>query len=162
MTNSIEKTAPAEQQRQLHDAAFCIVAARFNDDIVSLLIAGAEETLLRFGVSRSAIDVVRVAGAFELPLAAQAAAATGRYDGLIALGAVIRGGTPHFEYVSGECMAGLSRVALDTGVPLGNGVLTVDTVTQATDRAGGCEGNKGSEAALAAIEMVHVVRDFGG
>ncbi|MEE4184998.1 MAG: 6,7-dimethyl-8-ribityllumazine synthase [Gammaproteobacteria bacterium] len=162
MTDSVEKTAPAAPQRQLYDASFCIVAARFNDSIVSALIAGAKDTLLRYGVSASAIDVLRVAGAFELPLAAQKAAATGRYDGLIALGAVIRGGTPHFEDVSGECMAGLSRVALETGIPMGNGVLTVDSVTQATDRAGGSEGNKGAEAALAAIEMVHLVRDLGG
>ena len=162
MTDSVEKSAPAETQRQLYDASFCIVAARFNEAIVGALLAGAKDTLLRYGVSASAIDVLRVAGAFELPLAAQKAAETGRYDGLIALGAVIRGGTPHFEYVSGECMAGLSRVTLEAGIPLGNGVLTVDTVTQATDRAGGSEGNKGAEAALAAIEMVHVIRDLGG
>jgi len=162
VNNSLGKHAPEEPQGRLYDAAFCVIAARFNDAIVSELIAGAVDTLTRYGVSRSGIDIVRVAGAFELPLAAQKAAASGRYDGLIALGAVIRGGTPHFEYVSGECMAGLTRVALDSGIPLGNGVLTVDTVTQASDRAGGTEGNKGAEAALAVIEMVHVVRDFGG
>jgi 6,7-dimethyl-8-ribityllumazine synthase len=161
MSTTAAKSAPEEIVRPLYDAAFCIVAARFNDDIVEPLIRGAEATLQNHGVAQSAIEVIRVAGAFELPLAAKAAARSGRYDGIVALGAVIRGGTPHFEYVSGECMAGLSRVALDTNVPIGNGVLTVDTVEQAVDRAGGVEGNKGAEAALAALEMVHVIRDMG-
>jgi len=161
MVDTPAKTAPHGNLRPLYDAAFCIVAARFNEAIVEVLIEGARDELHEHGVTDSAVDVVRVAGAFELPLAVQKLAQTGRYDGIVALGAVIRGGTPHFEYISGECMAGLTRVALDASIPIGNGVLTVDTVAQATDRAGGTEGNKGAEAALAAIEMVHVLRDLG-
>lgn len=161
MSTTAEKSAPEDTLRPLYDAAFCIVAARFNESIVNPLITGASASLREHGVADSAIDIVRVAGAFEVPLAAQVAARSGRYDGIVALGAVIRGGTPHFEYVSGECMAGLTRVMLDTGMPLGNGVLTVDTVQQALDRAGGVEGNKGAEAALAALEMVHVKRELG-
>ncbi len=134
---------------------------RFNGAIVERLIAGAQSALERCGVRRSAIEVLRVAGAFELPLAAQKAARTQRFDGIVALGAVIRGGTPHFEFVSGECMAGLTRVALDCDMPLGNGVLTVDTVEQALERAGGSEGNKGEEAALAAAELVALARELG-
>jgi len=156
----VQKSHPAEIARQLYDASFCIIAARFNGDIVERLVEGAESALQRVGVSGSAIEILRVAGAYELPLAAQKAARTGRFDGIVALGAVIRGGTPHFEYVSGECMSGLTRVSLDCDIPLGNGVLTVDTVEQALDRAGGAEGNKGGEAALAAAEMVSLMRQL--
>lgn len=152
------KAHPEELQRRLYDASFCIVAARFNGAVVERLVEGARAALLRQGVAESGIEVERVAGAFELPLAAQTLARTGRFDGLVVLGAVIRGGTPHFEYISGECMAGLTRVALDTGVPIGNGVLTVDTAEQADERAGGAEGNKGEEAALAAAELVQLLR----
>ena len=161
MTDTPAKSHPAPQRRQLYDASFCIVAARFNADIVDRLVEGARQALRDNGVSESGIELVRVPGAFELPLAAQAAARTGRYDGLVVLGAVVRGGTPHFEYVSGECTRGLGRVALDCHIPLGNGVLTVDTMEQALDRAGGAEGHKGTEAALAAVEMVCVLRDLG-
>ena len=112
-------------------------------------------------MNASAIDIFRVAGAFEVPQAALKAARSGQYDGIVALGAVIRGGTPHFEYVSGECMAGLTRVALDCEIPLGNGVLTVDTAEQAAERAGGAEGNKGEEAALAVAELVSLAREIG-
>ncbi len=153
-----EKSHPEELSRRLYDASFCIVAARFNGDIVDRLIAGARAALERSGVTPSAIEVLRVAGAYELPFAAQAAARTGRFDGIVALGAVIRGGTPHFEYISAQCMAGLARVSLDCNIPLGNGVLTVDTAEQAVERAGGREGNKGEEAALAAAELVSLVR----
>jgi 6,7-dimethyl-8-ribityllumazine synthase len=156
-----EKSHPEELSRRLYDAAFCIVAARFNGDIVERLIVGARAALERSGVSPSAIEVLRVAGAYELPFAAQTAARTGRFDGIVALGAVIRGGTPHFEFISAECMAGLTRVSLDCDIPLGNGVLTVDTVEQAAERAGGAEGNKGEEAALAAAELVSLVRRLG-
>ncbi len=155
-----EKSHPQELARQLYDASFCIVAARFNSAIVDRLITGAEEALARAGVRPSAIEVVRVAGAYELPFAAQRAARSGRFDGIVALGAVIRGGTPHFEYISAECMAGLTRVALDCDIPLGNGVLTVDTAQQAADRAGGSAGNKGQEAALAAAELVTLARQL--
>ena len=156
-----DKSGPVESERMLHDASFCIVATRFNSDIVDVLVAGAQAALQRHGVAGSAIDVVHVPGAFELPLAALKAAQTGSYDGIVALGAVVRGGTPHFEYVSAESTGGLGRVALDTGVPIGNGVLTVDTMEQALERAGGSEGHKGEEAALAAIEMVHLLRQIG-
>lgn len=158
--DTLQKSHPAEISTQLYDASFCIIAARFNGGIVDRLVEGAESALQKSGVSSSAIETVRVAGAYELPLAAQQAARTGRFDGIIALGAVIRGGTPHFEYVSGECMSGLTRVSLDCEIPLGNGVLTVDTVEQALERTGGAEGNKGEEAALAAAELVSLLRQL--
>ncbi len=159
--NKPVKSQPAELSRQLYDASFCIIAARFNGEIVERLVEGAELALQKIGVSGSAIEILRVAGAYELPLAAQKAARSGRFDGIVALGAVIRGGTPHFEYVSGECMSGLTRVSLDCDIPIGNGVLTVDTVDQALQRTGGSEGNKGEEAALAAAELVSLVRELG-
>ena len=161
MTKLPEKSRPDTQQRQLYDASFCIVAARFNADIVDVLVTGARETLLANGVVESAIEILYVPGAFEVPLAAQRAARSGRFDGIVALAAIVRGGTPHFDYVSAESIGGLGRVALDCDIPVGNGVLTVDTMQQAVDRAGGSEGNKGAEAALAAIEMVHLLRDLG-
>lgn len=160
MNENIQKSRPQNLQKQLYGASFCILAARFNGEIVERLAEGAHVALLASGVQQSAIDLFHVAGAFELPLAAQRVAATARYDGIVVLGAVIRGGTPHFEFISGECMAGLSRVMLDSGIPLGNGVLTVDTLEQALDRAGGAEGNKGEEAALAAIELVNLLREL--
>ncbi len=160
MADTPEKSHPTELPRQLYDATFCIVAARFNGAIVAELVAGARAALQRCGVSSSAIELLQVAGAYELPLAAQKAARTGRFDGIVALGAVIRGGTPHFEFISGECMAGLTRVSLDNDIPLGNGVLTVDTVEQALERAGGAEGNKGEEAALAVAELVALAREL--
>ena len=160
MTNTPEKSGPQDIRRNLYGAAFCIVAARFNADIVDLLIAGARQALADNGVAASAIEIVHVPGAFEVPLAAQRAARTGRFDGIVALATVVRGGTPHFEYVSGESIAGLNRVALDCDIPVGNGILTVDTMQQAVDRAGGSEGNKGTEAALAAVEMVHLLREL--
>jgi len=161
MNQTPEKRHPEELHRQLYNAAFCIVAARFNADIVEPLTDGARTALLRNGVAESAIEVITVPGAFEVPLAAQWAARSGRFDGLIALGAIVRGGTPHFDYVSSESIGGLGRVALDCNIPVGNGILTVDTMQQAVDRAGGAEGNKGEEAALAAIEMVHLLREKG-
>lgn len=161
MSELPEKSQPEQIRRQLYDASFCIVAARFNSDIVDVLVAGAREALRENGVHESAIELVYVPGAFEIPLAAQRAARCGRFDGIVALGAVVRGGTPHFDYVSGESTAGLNRVALECDIPVGNGILTVDTMQQAVDRAGGSEGNKGAEAALAAIEMVCVLRDLG-
>jgi len=158
---TVEKSHPEELARQLYDASFCIIAARFNSDIVERLVDGARAALERAGVRPSAIEVLRVAGAYELPFAEQRAARTGRFDGIVALGAVIRGGTPHFEFISSECMAGLTRVSLDCDIPLGNGVLTVDTPAQAAERAGGKDGNKGEEAALAAAELVCLARQLG-
>jgi 6,7-dimethyl-8-ribityllumazine synthase len=161
MSNLPEKRGPEALGRQLYGAAFCIVAARFNADIVDVLVAGAREVLLENGVAESAIEVIYVPGAYEIPLAVQRAARTGRFDALVALATVVRGGTPHFEYVSAESVGGVNRVALECDIPVGNGILTVDTMQQAVDRAGGAEGNKGAEAALAALEMVCVLRDIG-
>jgi 6,7-dimethyl-8-ribityllumazine synthase len=160
MSDLPEKSRPTETRRQLYDASFCIVAARFNSAIVDVLVAGARDALLANGVAESAIEVVHVPGAFEVPLAAQRAASSGRFDGIIALAAIVRGGTPHFDYVSTESIAGLGRVALEWDIPVGNGVLTVDDMQQALDRAGGTEGNKGEEAASAAVEMVHLLRNL--
>src|SRR6185369_9236168 len=117
-----------------HDAKFVIVAARFNDFIVEPLIRGAVDTLKRHGAADKQIEVVRVPGAFELPIAAKRLANTKKYQAIIALGAVIKGATPHFDYVCGECAGGLSRVALDSGVPVAFGVLTTDTIEQAIER----------------------------
>jgi len=156
-----DKRAPEALQRQLYDASFCIVAARFNADIVDVLVEGARQALLDSGVVKSAIRVIKVPGAFEVPLAAQQAARSGDFDGIVALGAIVRGGTPHFDYVSAESIAGLNRVSLDFNMPVGNGILTVDNMDQAADRAGGTEGNKGAEAALAAVEMVVLLRELG-
>ncbi len=140
------------------DLRFACVAARFNEFVVEPLLQGAVDTLRRHGVAAESIDVVRVPGAFEIPLAVRKLAVSGRYDALIALGAVIRGDTPHFDYVAGECASGLARVTLETGLPVAFGVLTTDTVEQATERAGGKDGNKGADAALTAIEMANLLR----
>lgn len=139
-------------------ARFAVVAARFNADITDALLAGAVATLAEHGVPEDHVSVVRVPGAFEIPITTKRLAATGRFEAIIALGAVVRGGTPHFEYVAGECARGLSRVALDEDVPVIFGVLTTDTEEQALDRAGGSEGNKGHEAAIAGLEMVTLLR----
>jgi 6,7-dimethyl-8-ribityllumazine synthase len=137
---------------------FGIVASRFNDFIVDRLLDAAVSTLLKHGVASGDIEVVRVPGAFETPLAIKKLAASRRYQALIALGCVIRGGTPHFEYVCQGVTAGVGDVMRDTGVPIAFGVLTTDDEQQALDRAGGPEGNKGAEAARTAIEMVALLR----
>jgi len=147
-----------EGDLQARDLKFAIVAARFNDFIVDKLVTGAVEALRRHGASDQQIDIVRVPGAFEMPPVLRKLATSRGYDALVALGAVVRGDTPHFEYVAGECASGVARVASDTGVPVGFGVLTVDTVEQAIDRAGGKGGNKGAEAALAALELANLLR----
>ena len=139
-----------------------IVAARFNQFVVDKLLDGALRTLAECGVRAEDVDVVRVPGAFEIPLAAKRLAADKRHDAVIALGAVIRGGTPHFEYVAGECARGVGQAGLDTGVPVVFGVLTCDTVEQANDRAGGRAGNKGADAAAAALEMADLLRKLDG
>ena len=161
MSELPDKSSPDESQIMLYDATFCIVAAEFNASIVDVLVAGAHSALLRHGVAESVIELVNVPGAFELPLAAQRVARSGQYDGIVALAAIVRGGTPHFDYVSTQSIGGLGRVALECDIPIGNGVLTVDTMQQALDRAGGSEGNKGEESALAAIEMVFLLRRLG-
>ena len=137
---------------------FAIALGRFNGFIGEQLLAGAVDTLKRHGAREEDLTVVRVPGAFELPLAVKRLAASDRFDAVIALGVVIRGGTPHFDYVAGECAKGLSRVALDADLPVAFGVLTVDSIEQAIERAGTKAGNKGAEAALSAIEMVNLLR----
>lgn len=144
------------------DARFALVAARFNSFIVQNLIDGAVDALRRHGVPQTGIDLIWTPGSFELPLAAQRLAASERYDGIVALGAVIRGGTPHFEYVAGECAKGLASVSLEYDIPVGFGVLTVDTIDQAVERAGAKAGNKGTEAALSVLEMVSLLRRLEG
>jgi 6,7-dimethyl-8-ribityllumazine synthase len=138
-----------------------IVASRFNDDVTKLLLDGALHELADMGLDADSVPVVWVPGAFEIPLVAKRLAESGERDAVICVGAVIRGGTPHFDYVAGECAAGISRVALDTGVPVAFGVLTTDDRDQAFARAGGAEGNKGAEAAATAVEMVDLLRQLG-
>ena len=135
-----------------------IVAARFNEFIVSKLLSGCEDGLLRHGVRSEDIAVAWVPGAFEIPLAAQAMAKSGKYDAVIALGAVIRGATSHYDYVCAEVSKGVANVSLNTGVPVLFGVLTTDTIEQAIERAGTKAGNKGAECAQGAIEMVNLIR----
>jgi len=139
-----------------------IVLARWNDFVGRPLLEGAIDSLRRHGVEESAITVVRVPGAFEMPLALKVMADSGDYDGLVALGAVIRGSTPHFEYVAGECVKGMSQVNMQSGIPVSFGVLTVDTIEQAIERAGTKAGNKGEEAALSALEMVNLMKQLKG
>ncbi|MEW5009704.1 MAG: 6,7-dimethyl-8-ribityllumazine synthase [Cycloclasticus sp.] len=141
---------------------FCLLVARFNSFIVDQLEGGAIDTLLRHGAKIEDIEIVRVPGAFEMPLAAQRIAAKGKYDAVIGLGAVIRGGTPHFEHVAGEVTKGLATVSLQSDIPVAFGVLTVDSIEQAIERAGTKAGNKGAEAALSAIEMVNVLQVIDG
>src|ERR1700682_2221361 len=140
------------------DLRFAFVAARFNDFVVEPLIRGALDALKRHGASEKQIEIVRVPGAFDIPIVVRKLALSRRYDALIALGAVVRGQTPHFDYVAGECASGLSRIALESGVPVTFGVLTTDTMEQAIDRAGGKAGNKGADCAIVAIEMANLLR----
>jgi 6,7-dimethyl-8-ribityllumazine synthase len=149
-----------EGNLKVSKANFCLVVARWNSFIVDSLESGAIDTLRRHGAEDGDITVVRVPGAFEMPLALEKAAASGKYDAVIALGAVIRGGTPHFEYVAGEAVKGMAQVMLKHGVPIAFGVLTVDSIEQAIERAGTKAGNKGGEAAASAIEMVNLLRQL--
>ncbi len=141
---------------------FALVVGRFNSFVVESLVSGAIDTLVRHGVAEKNITVLRVPGAFELPLLAQKVAKQGTYDAIIALGAVIRGGTPHFDYVAGECTKGLAQVSLEFSVPVAFGVLTVDSIEQAIERSGTKAGNKGAEAALSALEMVSLLAQLEG
>lgn len=140
---------------------FALVAARFNSFIVEQLVKGAVDIMQRHGVADKDIEIIYVPGAYELPLVCKQIAQQGGYDAVIALGAVIRGSTPHFDYVAGNCSRGLAEVALQTGVPVSFGVLTVDSIEQAIERAGTKAGNKGGDAALTAIEMVNLLRTLG-
>jgi 6,7-dimethyl-8-ribityllumazine synthase len=140
------------------DLRFAIVAARFNDMIVESLVRGAVDALLRHGAGEKQVEIIRVPGAFELPFVVRRVAASRRYDAVIALGAVIRGATPHFDHVAGQCAAGLARAAEECGVPVAFGVLTTDTIEQAIERAGTKAGNKGADAALCALELANLLR----
>ena len=147
-----------EGDRIVRDLRFAIVASRFNDFIVESLLKASVHCLRQHGAADADIEILRVPGAWELPLAVSRLAASRRVDGIVALGAVIRGGTPHFDYVAGECVRGIAAAAQTHGVPVGFGILTVDTVEQAIERAGTKAGNKGEEATLAVIEMVNLLR----
>lgn len=142
------------------NARFCLVVSRWNSFVVEALEKGAIDTLVRHGADPTNLTIVRVPGAFEMPVAIERIAKTSGYDAIIALGAVIRGGTPHFEYVAGECVKGMAQVSLKYGLPVAFGVLTVDSIEQAIERAGTKAGNKGAEAAMSALEMVDLLRQI--
>ena len=150
-----------EGDLMVRGARFCLVVARFNGFVTESLLDGAVDTLKRHGAEEADLTVVRVPGAFEMPLALKRIAAKGDYDAIVALGAVIRGGTPHFDYVAGECVKGMASVSLGNDLPIAFGVLTVDSIEQAIERAGTKAGNKGAEAAMSAIEMVNLLRQIG-
>ncbi len=137
-----------------------VVASRFNDFITTKLIEGAVDCLVRHGCAQKDITVIRVPGSFEIPIAAARAAGSGKFDGVICVGALIRGQTPHFDYIASEVTKGIAQVSLDTGVPVTFGVITADTLEQAVDRAGAKAGNKGFEAAQSAIEMADLLRQI--
>lgn len=141
--------------------SYALVVGRWNSFVVEHLLQGALDTLKRHGVSEKNISIVRAPGAFEIPLVCKKVAQKGGVDAIIALGAVIRGGTPHFEYVAGECTKGIAQVSMDHGVPISFGVLTVDSIEQAVERSGTKAGNKGEEAAMSAIEMVDLIDQIG-
>lgn len=154
MANIVEGHLKAEGFR------FAIIVSRFNDFISSRLAEGAIDALTRHGAMEEQVFLVKAPGAFELPIVAKKLAESGRYDAVICLGAVIRGGTPHFEYVAAEVSKGIASVALDSGIPVTFGVLTTDNLEQAIERAGSKSGNKGYEAAMAAIEIVNLFREL--
>jgi 6,7-dimethyl-8-ribityllumazine synthase len=147
-----------EGDLQCRELRFAILAARFNDFIVEQLIRGAVDALKRHGAADKQIEIVRAPGAFDMPLVARKLAQSRKYDAIVALGAVIKGATAHFDYVAGECASGLARVSQDTGVPIAFGVLTTDTIEQAIERAGAKAGNKGADAAVTAIELANLLR----
>ena len=158
----MSKLRPVEDEFRPANARFAIVVARWNGAITENLLHGALRALARHEVPDARIQVVRVPGAFELPLVAKVLAESGKFDGVIALGSVIRGGTPHFEYVCSECTRGIGEAALTTGVPIAFGVLTTDNLHQAEQRSGEGPENKGEEAALTALEMVSLLRQLRG
>lgn len=141
-------------------AQFALVVARWNSFVVEHLLEGAIDALKRHGISEKQLTIYRTPGAFEIPLVVKKVADQKKFDAIIALGAVIRGGTPHFEYVAGECVKGLGQVSLTAGIPVAFGVLTVDTIEQAIERSGTKAGNKGAEAALSALEMVNLLKQL--
>lgn len=137
---------------------FALVVSRFNEFITQKLLSGAQDALRRHGVNEEDVDLAWVPGAFEMPLVAKKLAETNRFDAVICLGAVIRGGTPHFDYIAGEVTKGIARVGLDSGLPVIYGVITADTLEQAIERAGTKVGNRGFEAAVKAIEMANLIK----
>lgn len=139
---------------------FGLIVSRFNSFITDRLLEGAQDALLRHGANTDDLDIIRVPGAFEIPLGAKKAASSGRYDAVICLGAVIRGSTPHFDYVSAEVSKGVAHVSLDHDIPVSFGVLTTDNLEQAIERAGTKAGNKGFEAAMGAIEMANLIKQL--
>ncbi len=140
---------------------FAVVISRFNEFITKKLLEGAQDALLRHGVSEGDIDIAWMPGSFEIPLVAQKLAQTKKYDAVICLGAVIRGATPHFEYIAAEVTKGIARVSLEAGLPVSYGVITADTLEQAIERAGTKAGNKGFDAAVDAIEMANLLKSIG-
>jgi len=157
MASKKSATVPALLEGNLlvsEGARFAIVASRFNEFIVAHLVEGATDALVRHGADRAAITLVRVPGSWEIPIVCKRLAASKKFDAIVAVGAVIRGGTPHFDYVAGEVSKGVAHASLESGVVISFGVLTTDTIEQAVERAGTKAGNKGADAALAAIEMV--------
>ena len=154
MTTTYEGNLIAEGLR------FAIVASRFNDMITRRLLSGALDSLARHGAEEDEIDVAWVPGAFEIPLVAQRLAESGRYDAVICVAAIIRGATPHFEYVAAEASKGIAKVSMDTGVPVIYGVVTADSIEQAVERAGTKAGNRGSDAARSAIEMANLLKSL--
>ena len=155
-----ERVNQVEGELNARGLRFGIVASRFNDFIVDRLVGAAVDTLVKNGAAAADIEVVRVPGAFETPLALKKLATSKRHDALIALGCVIRGATPHFEYVAGEAARGVSQVSLTHEIPVGFGILTVETIEQAIERAGTKAGNKGVDAAMSAIEMATLLRQL--
>ena len=154
MPNTIEGQLIAKGQR------FCLVVGRFNSFITSRLLDGATDAIVRHGGEAENITVVWTPGSFEIPVVAKRAAASGKYDAVIALGAVIRGGTPHFDYVAAEVSKGIAAIGMESKIPVTFGVLTCDTIEQAIERAGAKSGNKGAEAAVAAIEMINLFKQL--
>ena len=140
---------------------FGVVISRFNEFVTNKLLDGAQDALLRHGVNENDVDVAWVPGAFEIPLAAQKLAQTKRYDAVICLGAVIRGGTPHFEYIAAEVSKGIAKIGLEAGLPVSYGIITADTLEQAIERAGTKAGNRGFAAAVDAIEMASLLKNIG-
>lgn len=155
---SMDNIKTIEGDLQCRELRFAILAARFNDFIVGQLVRGAVDALKRHGAADKQIEIVRAPGAFDLPLVARKLAQSRKYDAIVALGAVIKGATAHFDYVAGECASGLARVAQETGVPVAFGVLTTDTIEQAIERAGTKAGNKGADAAVTALELANLLR----
>lgn len=156
----MNKSKTYEGDLIVRNGKFGLVVSRFNSFITEKLLEGAIDALKRHGAADADLEIVWCPGAFELPLAVQAMANSGKYDAIVALGAVIRGGTPHFDYVAGECVKGLAQVMMQKSIPVAFGVLTVDTIEQAIERAGTKAGNKGVEAALSVLEMVNLLREF--